>query len=324
MSAHSLKQGLWNTARARAEDPQSSVSASARLGTQIGHHYRLVRQLASGGMSEVYLAEHVRTGAYAAVKLQCVRGRAVAGLLTHEAQLLSRVQHPNVVRALEYGRLRDGTEYLVLEQVSGIDLADWLVQCGSLPAGRALHVLHQLASALDYLHGMGIVHSDIKPANLMLDTHRGDLVKLIDFGVAFDFETERERRGSAGTAGYMAPEQLRGEACSPATDRYALAAVGHELITGRPRHGLSPFKSKRGAPRAAGAVDVPGQRSAVPGFGIIFERALHEDASMRFSTALAFVNALERAYDRASRAKSALAPKTRTIRVHARTHNARA
>jgi serine/threonine protein kinase len=324
MSAHSFKHSLWNTARVRAEEPQSLGSAPSRLGTQIGHDYRLVRQLASGAMSEVYLAEHVRTGAYAAVKLQCVRGRALAGLLTHEAQLLSRVQHPNVVRALEHGRLRDGTEYLVLEQVSGIDLADWLSECGSLPVERALHVLHQLASATDHLHGLGIVHSDIKPANLMLDTHRGDLLKLIDFGVAFDLKTERERRGSAGTPGYMAPEQLRGEACSPVTDRYALAAVGHELITGRPRHVLSPFKSKRGAPRSAGAMDVPGERCAVAGFGIIFERALHEDASLRFSTALAFVNALERAHDRACLVRGALPSKARTIRVRTRTHNARA
>ena len=308
MSAHSLKHGLWNTARVRAEEPFSSPAA-LRLDTQIGHEYRLVRQLASGGMSEVYLAEHVRTGAYAAVKLQCVRGRALAGLLTHEASLLSRVQHPNVVRALENGRLRDGTEYMVLEQVSGIDVADWLTQCGRLPVARALHVLRQLASAIDHLHGLGIVHSDIKPSNLMLDTHRDDLVKLIDFGVAFELETERERRGSAGTPGYMPPEQLRGEACSPLSDRYALAAVGHELITGQPRQGVTPNKFKRGLVRASGAVDLPGERCAVVGFGSIFERALHEDASRRFSTALAFVSALERAYDRASLIPGALPPR---------------
>jgi len=310
MSAHSLKHDLlWNTARLHPDEPHGHSAASLRLGTQIGHEYRLARQLASGGMSEVYLAEHVRTGAYAAVKLQCMRGRAFAGLLTHEASLLSRVQHPNVVRALEHGRLRDGTEYLVLEQVSGTDMADWLGQCGRLPVTRALHVLHQVASALDHLHGLGIVHSDIKPANLMLDSHRGDLVKLIDFGVAFDLKTERERRGSAGTPGYMSPEQLRGEACSPISDRYALAAVGHELITGQSRHVVSPYKSRRGVTRSAGAVDVPGERCAIAGFGIIFERAMHEDASARFSTSLAFVSALERAYDRASLVPGALPPR---------------
>ena len=307
MSAHSLKQSPRSPRHARHDEASSFVAQPARIGTLVGHDFRLLRQLASGGMSEVYLAEHVRTGAYAAVKLQAARGPKVVGLLTHEAALLSRVQHPNVVRALERGRLRDGTEYLVLEQVSGTDLADYLSQCGKLPVKRALHVLRQLASAVDHLHGVGIVHRDIKPSNLMLDTHRGDLVKLIDFGVAFDLKTERERRGSAGTAGYMAPEQLRGEACSPVTDRYAVAAVGHELITGRPRLGVSPFKCKRGSGRAPSAVDVPGERCAVPGFGIIFERALHEDPSQRFATALAFVNALERAYARAG-ASPAAAP----------------
>jgi serine/threonine protein kinase len=295
MSAHSLKH-RWSTEHARHE---AHHNPTARIGTPVGHDFRVVRQIASGGMSEVYLAEHLRTGAYAAVKLQALRGPSPVGLLTHEARLLVRVQHPNVVRALDHGRLRDGTEYLVLEQVTGIDLADYLAHCGKLPVKRALYVLRQLASALDYLHGMGIVHSDIKPANLMLDTHRGDLIKLIDFGVAFDFATERERRGSAGTPGYMAPEQLRGEACSPVTDRYALAAVGYELITGRPRQGLSTFKPRRGA-------DIPGERCAIPGFGVIFERALNEDPSVRFATALAFVSALERAYGRASLAPAAL------------------
>ena len=318
MSAHSLRHSLRSTGHARSEELQSFAAQPARIGTSVGHDYRLVRQLASGGMSEVYLAEHVRTGAYAAVKLHAMRGPARVGLLAHEAALLSRVQHPNVVRALDRGRLRDGTEYLVLEQVTGIDLADYLSHCGKLPPPRALHVLRQLASAVDHLHGVGIVHSDIKPANLMLDTHRGDLLKLIDFGVAFDLETERERRGSAGTPGYMAPEQLRGEACSPSTDRYAVAAVGHELITGRARQGVSPLKCKRGKGRAPGAVDLPGARCAVPGFGIIFERALHEDPSLRFSTALAFVNALERAQTRASTpapAPTALDVRRRRARV---------
>jgi serine/threonine-protein kinase len=205
-------------------------------------------------------------------------------VLGRERSLLARVKHPNLVRVFDHGRLLDGRQYLVLELIPGADLAAWLGTYGKLNPSHALSVLWQLAAAVDHLHAKGVVHSDIKPSNIMLnvlDRH----VTLIDFGVAFDFATEQAQRGNSGTRGYIAPEQERGEGCGPATDRFAVAAVAQELL------GLS-FAPSRARKRKS--VAQRGQPSNVA-LRAVFRRALHPRPEERYASARGFVKALARA-----------------------------
>ena len=256
------------------------VRAALRAGTTVAYCYRVIRELSPGGMSQLYLVEHLPSGSYAALK---VAARAECEVLAREYALLQRVQHSNVVRAFEHGRLVDGRQYLVLELLPGADLAAWLSVYKQLAPGHALSVLWQLSAAVDHLHAQGVVHSDIKPANIMLNVH-DERVTLIDFGVAFDLETERAQRGSSGTRGYMAPEQRRGQGCGPATDRFALAAVARELL------GFKSSVAARAPRRVAGPVRAP--RNALQS---VFRRALHPNPHARYASARNFVSAVARA-----------------------------
>ena len=135
----------------------------------------------------------------------------------------------------------EGRPYIVMEYLAGGSLADRLTREGAQPLGRALEWLGQAAAALDAAHASGIVHRDVKPANLLLDDE--DRVKVADFGVASaaHLASFTEAGTVVGTAGYLAPEQARGETATPASDRYALAVVAFELLTGaRPFERESP------------------------------------------------------------------------------------
>jgi len=248
-----------------------------RVGAQVAFCYRVVRELARGGMSQLFLVEHLPSGSDAALKVSTIPGSRV---LAREHALLQRVQHSNIVHGYELGWLADDTEYMVLELVPGADLAAWTSALGPLPRPKLLNVLWQLASAVDHVHACGIVHSDIKPSNIMLNVH-DEHVTLIDFGVAFDLATERAQRGSTGTPGYMAPEQLRGEGCGPEVDRYAVAAVALELL------GLSKVSRVGEGPRIIGRANAAVQA--------VLRRALHCRPDARYPSARAFVSALTRA-----------------------------
>ncbi|HET8935549.1 MAG TPA: protein kinase, partial [Polyangiales bacterium] len=189
----------------------------------------------------------------------------------------------------------------------GADLAAWLTMYKQLEPEHGLSVLRQLSSAVDHLHAQGVVHSDIKPANIMLNVH-DERVTLIDFGVAFDLETERAQRGSSGTRGYMAPEQTRGQGCGPATDRFALAAVARELL------GFSCHVTTRAPRRIARPSREP--RTALQS---VFRRALHPNPQERYASARSFVNALARAMSKADASSTVqpleLQPAPRRVQV---------
>jgi len=272
--ARALKQSSVHA----GEDP---ARALLRAGNTVAYCYRVIRELSPGGVSQLYLVEHMPSGSYAALK---VATRTSCQVLAREHALLERAAHPNVVHAFEHGRLFDGRQYLVLELVPGADLEVWLSMYQRLEPKHALSVLWQLAAAVDRLHELGIVHSDIKPSNIMLNVH-DQRVTLIDFGVAFDFASERAQRGSSGTRGYMAPEQTRGRGCGPASDRYAVAAVAQELL------GLRAAAGGRQTARSRAAWSKRAALSAV------FRRALHPTPSSRYASAHNFVRALARALE---------------------------
>jgi serine/threonine protein kinase len=202
--------------------------------------YLIVGQLGEGGMARVYLAE-APDGSRVALKVlrlsEARRDPTLRDRFEREADVVSRIDHPNVVRLLDRGDVAElEVSYLALEHVPGFDLNTLLARC---PARRftvpeTALVLSRCAQGLAAVHAAGVLHRDLKPSNVLI-TRRGQ-VKLIDFGIALgDDQTQRltERDFVIGTLHYLAPEVLRDSDWSPAADVYALGCVTYRMLTGR-------------------------------------------------------------------------------------------
>jgi serine/threonine protein kinase len=265
-----------------------------RVGRAVGCSHRVIRHLGSGGMGHVFLVEHVHLGSHAAIKVARRGSRSASVLLAREAALLARLNHPHVVSVIDWGRLGDGPEYMLMEYASGLELDAFGQSCGPLSQARSLGILRQVASTVDYIHAAGIVHADIKPANLLFDPRANDFVKVIDFGIAFRLGDAVEQRSRSGTPGYMAPEQLRGEPCGESIDIYGVAALAMELLTGRP-----PFEPTTPLDTLAQLCATPPLPSArglcARGLDAVFARALHADPKQRYASAVSLVEALAQA-----------------------------
>jgi eukaryotic-like serine/threonine-protein kinase len=264
---------------------------SAQTGAAVGCSHRIVRHLASGGMGHVFVAEHEYLGALAAVKVPRYADATGRKILEAEARLLAKLEHPNIVRALDVGQLADGRMYMLMEHVQGIELGAWLEAGGTMPFDRCLAVLKQVACAVDYLHQRGIVHGDIKPANILVDASANDFVKLVDFGVAFS-TTRADRHGVLGTPAYMAPEQARGEAWGAPSDVYTVAALALQMLTGHPPHAHRTAQDVLTAVLTQPAPTPSALGLKVPNLDAVFQRGLHQDPAQRFARATDFVNAL--------------------------------
>jgi len=209
------------------------------------NQYRLVRKLGSGGMGEVYLAEHSLLKRLCALKLIRPEGAGDAvnlGRFEREVRTTARLSHPNIIEIFDYGRTEEGTFYYVMEYLPGLTLDDLVSRHGPLPAGRVIYLLRQACEALSEAHAAGLVHRDIKPANLFAARRgrRFDLTKVLDFGLvkaasAAGLDSLARRGKTAGTPQFMSPEQVQAEATLDArSDIYAIGAVAYALLTGRP------------------------------------------------------------------------------------------
>ena len=223
-----------------------TTSATA-LGATIGGTYKLEALLGQGGMGAVYRASHIRLpNKYVAIKFlhaTAVNAETLARF-RREAEIASRIGHPNIVRVDDVNEMPDGTPYLVLEYLQGETLAHLLAR-GPLDVAMTTIILRQVGSALRAAHQHNIVHRDLKPDNIFLVAPETDgatgrvLCKVLDFGISKIRGSQTVKTQDAtvlGTPQYMSPEQANGEhdLVDERTDVFALGAIAYEMLAGRP------------------------------------------------------------------------------------------
>jgi TolB-like protein len=270
-----------------------------RIGQTIGH-YRLLQHIGAGGMGVVYRARDERLDRDVAIKVLALGTLSDEGArkrFRREALALSRVNHPNIATIHDFD-VENGVDFIVMEYVPGVSVSERVLP-GGLPEHDIRHLGLQIAQGLIAAHDQGVVHGDLKPANLRL-THDGRL-KILDFGLArlLDPTTKDQTSpdsavGIAGTLPYMAPEQLKGGNIDERTDIYATGAVLYELAVGR-----GPFAGFRGPAlwQALLHHQPPNPRSVNPqiseSLDRLITRALTKDAANRPQSAAELVEALE-------------------------------
>lgn len=256
--------------------------------------YAAPRMLGRGGMADVFLAEDRELSRPVAVKVMRERllgDRTSRMRFRREALTAARLgSHPHIVVIHDVGEWR-GLPYIVMEAHTGGNVRD-AARAEEVELETALGWLEQAADALDHAHAAGVVHRDVKPANLLIDERGG--LQVTDFGIARGFEQTEDLTSDGivlGTPGYLAPEQAQGSPATPASDRYALAVVAYELLTGR-----------RPQSRREELATLP------PAAHAAFERCLSENPSERHPDARAFVAELRAAVAARPAADARLAP----------------
>jgi predicted Ser/Thr protein kinase len=254
-------------------------------------------------MGDIYRATDAVLGRVVAIKILAehyAQDKSVRERFTREAQAAARLSgEPNTVTIYDVGE-HDDRPYIVMEYLSGGSLDDLLQSGGAQRPQRVFAWLEEAARALDVAHREGVVHRDVKPANLMLDGEGH--VHVADFGIASSAGMDSlTMTGTVlGTAGYLSPEQAQGDRAGSASDRYALAIVAWELLTGK-----RPFESESATAEAAAHVNTPiPSVSAVADLprelDPVFQRALAKDPAQRYGTAGEFVAALRSAFSDAA------------------------
>ncbi len=234
-------------------------------GYLVSARYRVEKALGSGGSGSVYLAYDQQLGRHVALKvldrLWSAESTDFSGhRFRREAQVLSSLEHSNIIKVYRFGELEDAAPYLVMEYIEGESLRDYLSKTKRLPLNEALQIAKQLCAALEYAHKAGVVHRDLKPENVMITLSESESagpllsIKVLDFGLCKMEKTDEKSQKKyvetvdlsgtenmaltttgliIGTASYMSPEQCLGEATDYRTDIYSLACMIFELISGR-------------------------------------------------------------------------------------------
>jgi serine/threonine-protein kinase len=217
------------------------VQKARRLG-----QYVLEEKIGEGAMGVVYRASHALLRRPTAIKLLPPEraGQKSLQRFEREVQLTARLTHPNTVAIFDYGRTPDGVFYYAMELLDGIDLEDLVRHDGPQPAGRVVFILRQVCRALAEAHGLGVIHRDIKPGNIILAERGGepDVAKVVDFGLVKEIDSHSasatmsaEGIVLAGTPLYFSPEAITTpDSLDARSDLYAVGAVGYFLVTGQP------------------------------------------------------------------------------------------
>ncbi len=282
-----------------------------------GTKYRALERIGQGGMGEVVLAEHVELGRTVVVKLLhavCQADSEMVDRMRIEAQTLARLSHPNIVAVNDVGSTPAGRPFVVMERLRGRTLHAELHERGALPPAEALEIIGGVLGALGAAHELGVVHRDVKPANIFLHQPRADatthgeserVVKLLDFGLAKVLSGAPSRAPAPlaqptedgavlGTPGYLSPEQAAGRPLDARSDLYAAGLVLYRMVAGR-----RPFDGTTAEELIAATLKqhpAPPSRFCTgplpPELDHAVLKALAPDPAQRFQTAKEFATAL--------------------------------
>lgn len=214
------------------------------IGQTVADRFKVLSQLGEGSTGQVYLAEHnvlERQFAIKVLRRDMISDQTAVERFRREARAASRMQHRNIVYISDFGQLKDGRLFLVMEYIPGDELCAVIQREERLPADRAARILVQISEALDYAHDKGVVHRDLKSENIILTTerHRVDVAKILDFGLAKilygsgNLDTITFKGQIFGTPEYIPPEQIVGDKVDQRADIYALGVLAFEMVTGR-------------------------------------------------------------------------------------------
>src|ERR1041385_6322413 len=276
----------------------------ARVGSVLSGRYRIDALVDQGAMGRVYAAEHVLMKKRVAIKvLHTELGSVpeVGARFEREAMAAANIGNEHVAAATDFGKLDDGSVFLVLEYVEGKNLRDEIAE-GPIPLVRALHIARQIAYALQSAHALDIVHRDLKPENVMLIEKAGDLdfVKVLDFGIAkVPVGKPDETRAPSsrpitktgmifGTPEYMPPEQALGQNVDARADLYSLGVILYEMLAGTRPFDALPQVGILGQQLSAPAPPVSSRAPGVtlpPAVERLVSKLLERDAGNRYQSA---------------------------------------
>ncbi len=272
------------------------------MGIQIGQklgQYQILSLLGEGGMATVYRAQQDNVGRQVAIKVinaDYAADPSFRSRFEREARTIAALSHPHILKLFDYGQ-QDDTAYLVMELMSGGSLNE-VLEKGRLPLRQISKFLNQISDALDYAHAQGVVHRDLKPHNVLLDSTGNAF--LTDFGLARILSGKSQMTQSGiliGTVGYMSPEQWRGEPATPASDIYSLGIMTFEMVAGkRPfdldsTHGMMYAHLTTPPPTEILPDDVPSNMKR------ILDYALAKQARDRYQTAGALATDFQNVLD---------------------------
>lgn len=292
----------------RGEGDEAGVAGPGKfaadpfIGTIVDHRYEVFSLLGEGGMGIVYQVRHTSLGRSRAMKVlrqELARDQVLSARFVQEAKAAAVVCHPSVVEIMDFGVLPTGQAYFVMELLVGRLLSDLIRQHGRIGADRAVGILRQTAQGLGAAHAAGVVHRDLKPDNIHVEeSHGGDTVKVLDFGLAQIEGCKRlTRRGMVfGTPHYMSPEQAAGDPVDQRSDVYALGVVAYQMLTGRVPFDADTYMGVLSRhiyvpPMAPSAV--LGHPIALPGLEALVLRCLAKRPEARFANMAAVVEGLD-------------------------------
>src|SRR5881397_509781 len=220
------------------------IVGAPRRGTELGlervlqSRYRIVEPIGTGGSSQVYLAQDTALNREVAIKVLDPAAAAdgkLRQLFVKEARALAQLSHPNIVAVYDVGEV-DGLPFIVMEHLPGGSLKQRIERGGALRAGDAVRIAIEVANGLQFAHGKGIIHADLKPSNILFDAN--DTAKICDFGIARTPQEDADTPQLFATAMYVAPERVEGKSATIASDVYGLGLVLYEMLVSKP-----PFTS---------------------------------------------------------------------------------
>lgn len=264
---------------------------------QVFAGYTVRRLIGAGGFGAVYLARHPRLPKDVALKLlnpQLVGDPAVLRRFEQEAETVARLQHPNIVAVHDRG-VEDGALWIAMDYIAGVDAGQLLP--GEVSAGRAAHIIAETAVALDFAHTQGVVHRDVKPANILVASagaNQRERVLLADFGIAHVLEATRMTTSGSvlATFAFASPEQCNGDPLDGRSDQYSLACTLFRLLSGSLPYPKESAKAMVAAHLAHPVPRISVLRPELLALDSVFDRAMAKEPADRFPTCGSFASAV--------------------------------